>query len=1037
MNTLRPFGTLTSIALTVVASSIAFVPAIHAASKYWDTGAAAGLQPGNGTWDTGTTALWNDIAAGTNPLTTWANGDDALFQTTAGASVITLSGTIIANTVTQTGTSNPTTLNGGTLRLDSAATALSGASGNLTINSNVLLNNNQTWAGTTRVNGNIFGAFTITSGNNARLILNGTNSFVSINSGNSGGSSVLITLGGGGTTLSGALTLSGAGSKLTSAANNSFGSISIGSSGAYAALGGTNAISGTVTSTNSGVYIVERDGNIGGLGTTFAFGSNGGYLRILGTNFTTFGSRTVTFSGGNGDNPIIDIADAANTFTFNKVISMNANSTFSKGGQGTVILDQANTSTGTYNARGGLLNLDAQAGGSVAATSKLALSGGTFQLTGKNDGTTNQTMGAVTVNAYGGTVKVNGGPVGATLTLGAITATAAGGALNFEKTGTAPIITTTTTVDGTGIYSGRITYAGTDWATTTAGEVAGYTAYSALATAAGSDALNSRITAGGTTTLAGGAHTTNTLKIANASSGALDIGGTSLTVAGGGLLFTGATDYAINNGNLNSTLGAASDLIIHQNGTGTLTINGVITNGAGAQTLTKTGSGTLVLATNNSYTGQTYINGGVLSGADFNGSSSIFGGVDATSQVNINGGTLRYTGVTDSTSRTLALGNNGGTIQVDGGSGVVLTWSGVISNTAGAASLTKSGTGTLLLTTATNTFTGGVFINEGVLQLNNSQSLGSTSVPNVVTFGAGSTGTLRLNGISTLIAGLRTNATVGTPTVENVSGTAATLTINSAFSDTYAGLIQNGTGVGALSIVKENANTLTLTGNSNTYSGGTTVNSGTLLANNVSGSATGSGAVIVNNTARLGGSGIIGGSVTVNAGGTLAPGNSPDQIEVNNNVTLAGTSTFDIELGGTAVGNGVSGYDQLEVTGGSSVFSLSGSNDLKLTLINSFVPSPGNQFTIALVQGIASDNSANPFATVNGLAPVGSLAQGGTFAIGAYSYRISYRAEGTTFDMGASLGNNVMLEVVPEPSTSALLVGGFGILLGFQRRRRS
>lgn len=1006
-------------------------PKAFAASRYWDTSAAAGLQPGDGTWDTGTTAQWKDAPAGVTFLT-WADNDDAVFQTTAGTSIVTLSGTIVANTVTQIGSSNPTILNGGTLQLNSAATALSGASGNLTINSNVVLGASQTWGGTVRVNGSVSGAFTITTGNTSRLILNGTNSFAGISSSNSGGSSVLITLGGGGTTLSGALTLSGAGSKLTSGANNAFGSISVSSNGGYAQLGGTNTITGGVTAQLGGMVAVDSDASLGGVGTAFTSGNNGGILRILGTNFTTFGAKSVTFTG---EGATMDIADPANTFTFNKGIStafMNSTSSFVKSGRGTLILNQVNTSTGTYNARGGTLIVDSEASGSasasVAATSKLALSGGTFQLTGKNDGTTNQTMGAVTVNTYGGTVKVNGGPVGATLALGTITATEAGSALNFETTGTAPVITTTTTVDGSGIYSGRITFNGADWATTTSGAVAAYGGYSALNTAAGTDGLNSRITAGGTTALAAGAHTTNTLKIDNASSGALDIGGTSLTLAGGGLLLTGGTDYAINNGNLNSSLGANSDLIIHQNGAGTLTINGVITDGAGAQTLTKTGNGRLVLGTNNTYTGQTYINGGTLSGSDFNftGGSNL-GGAAATTGVNINGGTLQYTGVTDSTSRTLALGNNGGTIQVDGGSGVVLTWSGVISNTAGAASLTKTGTGTLLLNPGSNanSFSGGVFINDGVLQLGATQSLGSSSVPNIITFGAASTGTLRLNGQSTLIAGLKTNATVGTPIVENANATAATLTVNSAFADTYAGVIQNGTGAGALSIVKENANTLTLSG-ANTYTGTTTINSGTLLIN---GTHTGAGAYSVSSSGTLGGTGSLSGAVTVSAGGTISPGSSIESLATGSNTWNGGGAlTFEFSTDGSTGAAG-SQWDLLAITGN---LDLSGA-------------SVGNKFILNLVTmanatnpGILGTWDADANHTWAGFVTTTTAFVGfdaGSFSFNTAGFQNTLNGSFSVAINGSNLDLNYT--AVPEPSTWALLAFSLTTVMVLRRRRIS
>src|SRR5262249_40552100 len=51
----------------------------------------------------------------------------------------------------------------------------------------------------------------------------------------------------------------------------------------------------------------------------------------------------------------------------------------------------------------------------------------------------------------------------------------------------------------------------------------------------------------------------------------------------------------------------------------------------------------------------------------------------------------------------------------------------------------------------------------------------------------------------------------------------------------------------------------------NTYAGGTTINAGTLVANNTSGSATGIAPVVVNNAATLAGDGLVG-DVTLLAG---------------------------------------------------------------------------------------------------------------------------------------------------------------------------
>jgi T5SS/PEP-CTERM-associated repeat protein/autotransporter-associated beta strand protein len=147
---------------------------------------------------------------------------------------------------------------------------------------------------------------------------------------------------------------------------------------------------------------------------------------------------------------------------------------------------------------------------------------------------------------------------------------------------------------------------------------------------------------------------------------------------------------------------------------------------------------------------------------------------------------------------------------------------------SGSGGLVKNGAGTLNLINS-NTFTGGVTINAGTLRLFNSGALNSTT-PNSLAFGAGSTGAFNLNGNNVTLGGLSSNATAGTPVVQNDSGDAATLTVNNSITNTYAGVLQNGAGGGALELVKTGAGTLFLTG-ANTYTGGTTVSNGQLNGN--------------------------------------------------------------------------------------------------------------------------------------------------------------------------------------------------------------
>jgi autotransporter-associated beta strand protein len=176
----------------------------------------------------------------------------------------------------------------------------------------------------------------------------------------------------------------------------------------------------------------------------------------------------------------------------------------------------------------------------------------------------------------------------------------------------------------------------------------------------------------------------------------------------------------------------------------------------------------------------------------------------------------------------------GGTITPAAAGVHTLTIAGADNTTIGGAiggganiAIVKGGIGTLTLG-GNNTFTGGMTINAGNVLLTNAGALNSAT-PNAVAFGAASTGTLTLNGLSTSLNGLTTNASVGSPVVQNASSASAVLTIGNPSSNTYAGVLQNGTGAGTLALVKSGAGGLTLSG-LNTYSGGTTVAGGTLIS---------------------------------------------------------------------------------------------------------------------------------------------------------------------------------------------------------------
>src|SRR5262249_57328658 len=113
-------------------------------------------------------------------------------------------------------------------------------------------------------------------------------------------------------------------------------------------------------------------------------------------------------------------------------------------------------------------------------------------------------------------------------------------------------------------------------------------------------------------------------------------------------------------------------------------------------------------------------------------------------------------------------------------------------------------------------------------------------------------------------------------------------------------------GNGPVALVKSGTGTLTLSA-ANTYSGGATINGGTLVVAGT-GSATGSGAVSVNSGGTLAGDnagGALSGPITVASGGTLAPGTGGTTtgiLKVANNVTFQNGSTFQAQVHGTTAG---------------------------------------------------------------------------------------------------------------------------------------
>ncbi len=498
---------------------------------------------------------------------------------------------------------------------------------------------------------------------------------------------------------------------------------------------------------------------------------------------------------------------------------------------------------------------------------------------------------------------------------------------------------------------------------------------------------------------------------------------------------------------------------------GTLTISGPVSS-SNTVALNFTGAGTLILSSGaNSYTGGTIIGsggtGGVLQFAS--------GALGTTGNITFSGGILRYApGNTQDISARIVGSANAIAIDTNGND---VTFASALgsSNTGG---LTKSGSGALTLS-GNNSFSGGVNLTAGQLNINSATAIGTgafvfgvnTTIDNTsgaavtlttnnavtlnnftfggsndLNFGTGAVSlttnrVVTLNGVGralTFGGQLQNTNDVNNPTL-TVNGAGNTLVLGGLSltpSATTHGVVFSGSGnlniTGAIvdggtasTLRYTGSGTLTLGGTSS-YTGLTTVISGTVLVNGVI-----NGGVNVAGGTLGGGqgtnAGTIGGAVTVGSGATLAPGLTTGILNTGN-LSLASGAAFKLELNGATAG---SGYDRVGVTGAVSL-----DGDLQLTLGVGFVPVNGETFTLLANDGTA-DAINGIFASVNGA----GFGAGNTFTLtnntGTYNFQLFYSGEGGAI----SGGNDLVLQaVVPEPGAVGLLTVGMG-LLGLRRRR--
>ena len=556
---------------------------------------------------------------------------------------------------------------------------------------------------------------------------------------------------------------------------------------------------------------------------------------------STTASNDLTISGANAltlarttGMPVIDVTQSTRTLTISSQIS--GGSGLQKNGTGTLTLSGANDySGGTVMSAGKLaITLDGNLG---------AANGGiTF------NGSSSLSMGVTTLGA-GRAITINDG-VTATFTQGT----------NGLKTILGPLTGTGTLAFS---HSTRLSFQNSS--NGFSGEI--------------NTATGNNLSHGIEFASIGDGVSAGLIKLNNGSFRWINTSGGATTFANRQFALSATTNGGIISaiGGVGSTLVITKDLLVTGDGnktltlagtnTGTNTFAGNITNGNVGDTtdvisLTKAEAGTWALSGTNTYSGDTNLSAasGTLT---FSGSQSLSPNTTVKSTVTSVGsttvrllddatGTINFsrpftlTGGNTSNAMTIFVGNNGGAATGSTAQIGTFTW-----NTAAAAGVTtytlnatgangyRLATGAMTLPNLSNRTVGGIF----------------TTVLNPTT------ASLTVASV-TMAAG---NAVSGGIPVLELGGSSGTT------SNFVTGIISDASDIGTtlrpLNITKTGGtSTWTLQG-VNTYTGATTVTAGKLFINGNQTSAT--GAVSVEANATLGGTGTIGGNVTVAASGKL------------------------------------------------------------------------------------------------------------------------------------------------------------------------